>query len=83
MCSPGTTGETATSDFEEGLRAELVKASAEPDQTFEVEQQSATQDNEPEELQDVLKEKESQEDGLKGMYVLMHFIHSLVAMFDC
>ena len=83
MCGPGTTGETATSDFEEGLRAELVKALAEPDQTFEVEQQSVTQDNDQEELQGALKEKESQEDGLKGMYALMHFIHSLVATLDC
>ncbi|KAK3173174.1 hypothetical protein OEA41_006503 [Lepraria neglecta] len=66
MCGSGTTGETATSDFEEGFRAELVKALAEPDQTFEVEQQSATQDNYQEELQGALKEKESQEDGLKA-----------------
>ena len=60
-----------------------MKALAEPDHIFEVEQQSVTQDNDQEEVQGALKEKESQEDGLKGMYVLTHFIHSLVATLDC
>ena len=55
-----------------------MKALAEPDQTFDV-----TQDNHQEELQGTLKEKESQVDGLKGIYILTHFIHSLVATLDC
>jgi hypothetical protein len=79
MSGPGTGSGILTSDFEELLRAELIRALAEPDQTVEEKQHIATHDKELNELQGALKEKELQEDGLRGMYISKHFIHNWTA----
>ena len=79
MSGPGTGSGILTSDFEELLRAELIRALAEPDQTAEEKQYIATHDKDLNGLQGALKGKEQQEGGLRGMYIPKHFIQDWTA----